>query len=366
MRWEPGFICSGNEFESFWSDLKTESTASRKGLFIAGRGFDPRTTEGPSVIARVGFPIEKFWAIRLTDPLEVPDRPRNPAAAENESQMRDLFPDAKFEICEIAMRNDEGRLVGSAEIRRKFADPRRFSDYTDIIVDITAMPTSVSFPLLGTLISLADEIVAKNIPPFNLHCIVCENAELDEMISQEGGDFSDYIDPFRGKSGLAAQPDPITIWAPVLGERQFAPLQKIHEMLSPAEVKPFLPSPSLDPRRADQLVAEYHTLLFDTFEVGPRGFIYADERDPFDIYRQISELAVEYARALSPLGTTNTVVSAHSSKLLSLGVLLAAFENDLAIAHVEPTGYDLDPAAMDVGTNELFEIWLTGAAYDAD
>ena len=127
-----------------------------------------------------------------------------------------------------------------------------------------------------------------------------------------------------------------------------------------------MPFPSRNPRRGDELVSEYHSLLFDEWEVSPRGFIYADERDPFDIYRQIGELAADYAESLAPLGAANTVVSAHSSKLLSLGVLLAAFEHNLAIAHVEPTAYDVDEAAEDQEANELFEIWLTGEAYDAN
>ena len=56
-------------------------------------------------------------------------------------------------------------------------------------------------------------------------------------------------------------------------------------------------------------------------------------------------------------------MSAHSSKLLSLGVLLAAYEHKLAVAHVEPTDYDFDQKAVDLEANELFEVWLTGEAY---
>ena len=43
MRWNPGFLCSGDQFQPFWSDLAKDSAASRNGLLIAGRGFDPRT-----------------------------------------------------------------------------------------------------------------------------------------------------------------------------------------------------------------------------------------------------------------------------------------------------------------------------------
>ena len=365
MRWDPGFLHSGTGFESFWTGLATEPGSTRRGLLIAGRGFDPRTTAGPRAIATAQFPIAACCLIRLTNPQESPGRPRNWSAATNEKTMRSLFPNAQFELNEIAVRDASGRLMGSAQIRTLLASRDWLAGFTDVIVDITALPTSVTFPLLGTLISAYDTLCDERRTAFNLHCIVCENADLDERIVAEGGDDADYIDPFRGRSGLAAEAEPITIWAPVLGERQPAALRKIYEMLGPAEVKPFLPFPSLNARRGDEIVAEYHSLLFDTWQVDPRGFIYADERDPFDIYRQLGDLAAEYARSLTPLGTANTVVSAHSSKLLSLGVLLAAFEHSLAVAHVEPTGYSLDETAVDLEANELFEVWLTGEAYVA-
>ena len=97
----------------------------------------------------------------------------------------------------------------------------------------------------------------------------------------------------------------------------------------------------------------------------PRDFIYADERDPFDIYRQLVGLSTDYAQSLEKLGDAYTILSAHSSKLLSLGVLLAAVECSLAVMNVEPTGYDQPENAGGLETNELFEVWLAGEAYDA-
>ena len=363
MRWDSGFLCSGTEFGDFWTALATDSGSARRGLFIAGRGFDPRTTVGPRAIAKSRFPIDACCLIRLTNPQESPDRPRSQEAAGNEAEMRGVFATASFEIQEVAVRDENGRLVGSARVRALFTDLDWLAGFTDVIVDISALPTSVSFPLIGTLISASDELRRLERAPFNLHCIVCENADIDEKTVAEGGDVAEYIDRFRGRGGLAGDPDPTTIWAPVLGEREEAALRKIHEMLGPDEVKPFLPSPSRDPRRGDDLVAEYHSLLFDSWGIDPRGFIYADERDPFDIYRQLGELAIDYSRSLKPLGPARTVVSAHSSKLLSLGILLAAYEHTLAIAHVEPTGYRLDSSAVNHEANELFEVWLTGEAY---
>ena len=366
MRWDPGFICSGKHFEPFWGDLSNGPASSRRGLLIAGRGIDPRTSVGPNAIKRSGFPITACWLLRLLHPFDNPDRPRSKSAADNEATVRGLFGNTAFDVKEIQVLNENGRLVGSGQIRSLLSNLPWLTSFSDVIVDITALPTSISFPLLGILITISDNVRKANSATFNLHCIVCENPATDEIIVSDGGDVAEYIDPFRGRGGLAGQPEPITIWAPVLGERQSASLGKIYDMLSPAEVKPFLPFPSRNPRRGDELISAYRLLLFDTWQVDPRAFIYADERDPFDIYRQIGELALDYEQFLKPLGSTNTVVSAHSSKLLSLGVLLAAFEHKLAVAHVEPTEYRLQETSVSQEANEMFEIWLTGDAYETE
>ena len=364
MKWDPGFLCSGDNFQAFWSDLATEPNSNRNGLLIAGRGFDPRTTVGPSAIMGAGFPITSCCLIQLKPPFDNPDRTRSRAAADNEATMRDLFKHVAFNLNEIPVLNQNGRPISFPHIRNLLTNPGWLAGFTDVIVDISAFPTSVSFPLLAILIEISDPQHQLTSSTFNLHCVVCENAEIDRLIVSEGGDVAEYIDPFRGQHDLAGVSDPITIWAPVLGERQSHALAKIHSTLGPVEVKPFLPSPSLQPRRGDEIVSEYRSLLFGTWGVDPRGFIYADERDPFDIYRQIVDLANDYTESLAPLGNAYTIVSAHSSKLLSLGVLLAAVERKLAVMHVEPTGYYLPETINGLESNELFEVWLTGEAYD--
>ena len=364
MRWDFGFFCGGDQFQSFWNDLARSARGNRRAVLFAGRGIDPRTVYGPAALAESGFPVTKCRLIRITSPYDAPNRPRSQEAAKNERSMRLLFKNADFEVSNIKVLNQNGTLAGPAHIRRLVNSPGWLKGFTDVIVDITALPTSISFPLLGTLIAISDANERKCNSTFNLHCIVCENPEVDQWIQSEGGDVAEYIDPFRGKGGMAGGSDPVTIWLPVLGEKRAAVLRKIYDMLNPTEVKPFLPSPSGNPRRGDELVAEYRSLLFDTWEVGPRDFIYADERNPFDIYRQICELAWDYSQFLKPLGTVNTVVSSNSSKLLSLGVMLAAFEQGLAVAHVEPTTYVESSTQADCESNELFEVWLTGEAYN--
>ena len=133
-----------------------------------------------------------------------------------------------------------------------------------------------------------------------------------------------------------------------------------------------MPSPSLNPRRGDSLVLEYRDFLFDTLNVEPRNFIYAAERNPFEVYRQIRRTILHYREALKPLGGSKAVLSTLSSKLMSLGVLLVAYELkslkvDVGIAHIEANGYKItegfDEKAIS-SKSELFGLWIFGECYE--
>jgi hypothetical protein len=105
-----------------------------------------------------------------------------------------------------------------------------------------------------------------------------------------------------------------------------------------------LPWPARDPRRGDRIVLEYRQLLFDEIRLEPRNVIHGAERNPFDLYRTLGALHERYCQALSPLGPVAMVLSSHSSKLLSVGVLLTAYEHRLEVQHVSPGTYGLRAA----------------------
>ena len=360
FRWELSYQCPPSEFRSFWTELARST--ERSTLLIVGRGFDPRTVEAPAALAAVGLTVSELRLVHLVDRYNPSHAAEQTVRAEaNERGIRDLFPKTNIDVLEIESRTEDGRTSGGSQVSQACIELGPFGRFTDVIVDITALPSSIFFPLIGTLLSERDREMD---PSWNLHCVVCENAVLDERILAEGGDRAERIYGFGGEYDRAAEPEAVRVWAPVLGERQADSLRKIEDAVGPNEVKPVLPFPSGDPRRGDRLVAEYHSLIFDSWEVDQQGFIYAHEQDPFDLYLQLGRLSQDYVAALEPIGTARTVLSSHSSKLLSLGVLLTAFEHGLPVMHVEPTGYqstDLDSYA---DQNELFEVWLAGEAYE--
>ena len=358
LRWANHYLCPPTEFEEFWQDYA--KTGTRSSLLIAGRGFDPRTLEAPRALVHSGLQIAAARLMHLVDYYN-PSHPasQSESAKANEEELRSLLGSHNVSVESVVTRTADGRVTGGQQAYNRYAafNP---AAYTDVIVDITALPTSIYFSLLGTLLKMHDNTSAT----WNLHCVVCEDAQMDHAIRPEGGDQAELMYGFTGGFGQASQEDHLTVWAPVLGENQSDALRKIGSVIGASDVKPVLPFPSQNPRRGDNLVSEYEADIFETWNVGPSGLIYAHEQDPFDLYEQLSALKTDYSRALELAGTVRTVVSAHASKLLSLGVLLAAYEHDLAVMHVEPTGYAGFEDNLPGSTNELFEFWLAGEPYE--
>jgi hypothetical protein len=237
-----------------------------------------------------------------------------------------------------------------------------------VIIDISSLPSEIYFPLIRAFLD-ADE---HGEFAGNLLVTVCENPKIDELIQREGGERALPIGSFR--SGLFAEtgvPSNV-VWSPVLGSVKAEELTKIHnELRRPStrlvEICPVLPFPARNPRRADDIVLALRQFLADEIRMEPRNYLYAHEGDPFDLYRQLGNLQKRYRRTLGPLGgATKVVVSAHSSKMLSVGVLLAGVEFDLPVMHVARSGYWIDGTEHLPSVeleNRLHTLWLCGEPY---
>jgi len=274
----------------------------------------------------------------------------------------------------VRMWSADGRRIGSRSAAGLFSSLRDFKGYTDIVVDISALTRGIYFPLIAKILYVLDEGAADqgcNKP--NLHVVVAEDPMLDRRVQDEGvDDTASYVHPFGGGLEMEATADHPKVWIPVLGESQRTQLERIHDLVMPDEIAPLLPSPSLNPRRSDDLLLEYRELLFDRLRVEPSNFIFACERNPFEVYRQIRRAVLHYRDALQPLGGCKAVLSALSTKLLSVGALLVAYELkqvkvDVGIAHVECQGYSIERSAEGEGAttqSELFGLWLWGECYE--
>ena len=104
--------------------------------------------------------------------------------------------------------------------------------------------------------------------------------------------------------------------------------------------------------------------MIDGLEVEPANFIYADESNPFDLYRGLSRLHDRYRAALKPLGDAAVGVSIHSSKTLSLGALLAAYEHRMPVVNASyERHYAMsreEVTAELVAATRVATLWLVG------
>ena len=353
----------GDQFQPFWRQLRADS--ERRLLFICGAGFDPRALAAVNAIMATGVDVAQCRLVEFASGSGLVAEEDLNRAETHRDTLRTLFKDDALATVQVAMRSEDGRGTGGIRISEAFRDPQTYVGFSDVVVDITALPAELYFPLIGTLLTVWDSDRGKSLRLRNLHVVVCDNPQVDSMISPEGGDKAELMYGFAGTLQRASIGAPIPIWSPVLGENQYERLQKITEFLRPEVIAPILPFPAQNPRRGDDLLLEYSSLIYETWAVDPTDIIYADEQNPFDVYAKICALAEDYAESLEPIGTAQVAVSSHSSKLHSLGVLLAAWERNLGVAHVQPTGHVVNGSfRTEHAQGELFEIWLDGEAYE--
>jgi len=372
LRWRDYFLREGDRFDYFWKPFLAER--KRDVLFVLGHGFDSRMCNGLERLLGLGGEGARDVAlISFDEGRESPSHTYASQSKENGERLEKLIQDrGKIGHRTITMVSEEGRRVGARSIAHEFSSPAEFSSYTDVVVDISALPRGLYMPLLAKFLALFD-VESRDGEKRNLHVIVSHSPATDGAIVEEGLEESaSYLYGFAAAAlesySTSGQPK---IWIPVLGKHQRLQLERIHTLVSPDEICPLLPSPAQDPREGDSLMIEYRDLLFDQLRVEPRNIIYAAESNPFEVYRQLMRSILHYHRALNPLGGCKIALSAMSSKLASIGVLLAAYELGqrdpkvtVGVAHVESQGYRVE--SMDTApSTTLFTMWLSGECYVA-
>lgn len=357
--------------------LKTVICESGKRVaLVMGAGFDPRMTDCLKLLASYDDVQIQVHLLRLGRPGSVNQEELADLVTKNTDKVDELLGergsvtsvDTEFEEED---RNSTAPSASdkSAEFARDF-DP---SGIDSVIVDISSLPQGLYFPLLEVLIAQRRDDFSTN--KTSLYVFVSENIELDGRITPlELQEDAYMVPPFR--SALTGTDDtrPI-IWFPVLGEGEYEQLTRIQKLLPPRvelEVCPVLPMPSSNPRRADMLIREYEPALQNIWLIDSRSFIYSDEQNPFHLYSQLIRAASRYRKALSEIGGCRAVISCHSSKLLSLGALLAASElnqidsDDFAVglANVDATAYRLKKTEVSEVSSTCFLVPILGEVYE--
>ena len=374
-RWNPYVLLHDETVKELWTDHFDKG--DRKVLFILGKGFDGRMN------LCIESLLDKCPGLDLASLLINFDEGKSSNSheyadlvTENVKELEELLKDKELKHKSIQLWNSSGkkrRRIGDREAANIFNDYDSIKDYTDIIVDISALPRGIYFSMIGKLLSLIDTYCIN----FSINLFVCvaENASIDNLIQENSIDEDiDYLYGFGGEISLEANSDKPLIWFPILGETKAMHMRKAFSKITEAkdrlyEICPTLPFPSKDPRRSDTIFNEYYELLFDELNIEPQNIMYVHERNPFEVYNKLSEAVGNYQDSLEIINGCKVALSTFSSKLLSIGTLLTAFENQdsVGVLNVDSQGYkivDKNSLKNLKSESEIFVTWLTGIPYN--
>jgi hypothetical protein len=233
------------------------------------------------------------------------------------------------------------------------------------------MSRGVFIPLLHKILSLIDSHETL----INLHVLVTENYLLDSHIEDNGVEQTAEFIHGLSIRDISNTQEFKEIWIAILGEKQLEQYEKIRNSVSPVSTCAILPFPSKNLRRGDNLINEYQDKLLNDSDFDMKNVIYVDEQNPFQVYRLISKTIERHSQSLKIFGGTKVIVSALSSKLLTVGAFLAVYETKIleksrtdlrvGIKHVDSISHKfvVEDEEELLKNNELFHMWIAGEPY---
>ena len=366
MRWDPYSLTRDAEFDVFWATRL--ATEGRRILLILGRGFDVRTLETARRLHALGAAFD-VWQLVFDNGLGDSEK-RAKLIEANHKGLLALVSEDRITAVPVAIGGSAGLAVTPRNTQEALERAGDFTAYDNVVIDISAMPRMVAMTAVSVLLYRFDSFARSDGPNINLHVTTAESVSAD--LGAAKGSLRDSVSFVRGFSGhLEAQTSQTwpRVWFPVLGEGQRERLALIREHVNPDEICPVIPFPTKRPRRGDEVVGEHRDLLFEDFQIEPANILLASEYNPFEAYKQIFKAMDRYKRALRITGGCKLFVSPLSSKLLSIGVLLACYDHrfgdgaaedfDVGIPYVETAVYG-DPEQGAAETFELYSMWIRG------
>jgi hypothetical protein len=389
MLWDRYVFRRGNGVHELWDRLFDGRPV--KLLYIAGRGFDVRAQaamrELVSSLTASGRKIESaqlvlvgFSDYELAEDIAA-------LSEENANKLQDIFSVVgESKNIFIGSSSDGEDDIGASAalgvgIKAVLGELR---DQTDIVLDVSSLPRVAYLALLtnmlNRLVPNKAQVLGGPSPlaanGVNFQVLVAEDARLDGIIRAEDPSNDLVLIPgFMGAMHAESVRDWPLVWFPILGENRAGQLQKLvslAEIPDSAEICPVLPHPSRNPRRADDLLVEYTTPLFDTLRTPTTNILHVHESNPFEAYRQLLRAMTRYRDSMMILGGCRIVVTPLGSKLVTLGAGLACFEMrpadlnakyGVAIPHAEPKRYVASVDELKGSRPEISTLLLTGEAY---
>ena len=346
--------------ESFYQQYFTSNT--RRCVFIGGAGFDPRSV---GILEKLCVSLgDRLHTIVLREERPNPDSELLNRANRNLNIIESICRSLTIE--EIDIFSDDNAVVGGHNAIRVLEEID-FKNYTDIVLDMSALSNGISYPIAAYFFQQADQA------NLNLHIVVQSNPQFDDAISSQANDRVEVVKGFKLESPYGGHEKAI-LWLPVLSESNYRSMPLLHTSINPHDICPILPFPSEDPKKGDRIASNFYAYITDDWvsapdsewNVEPQSFLYADDRKPLDIYRSIISLDNERTPVFEALGGSTMVLSPSGNKTSSMGVLMAALERSFPVVCVEALSYDVDWSkidAVDTNATEFVHIWLKGEAY---
>jgi hypothetical protein len=340
----------------------------RKCLLIGGAGFDPRSTALVKSLSQILATRLNVYLIREERPDPDPELVRR--ADLNIKEIEEYCENVT--VVPVDIFAADNAVVGGRNVVSAIKEIK-YSEYTDIVVDASALSMGISYPVVSFVFELACDHFGTML---NVHLVVMSNPELDALITSEPNERASDVHGFMRRE-LFGDSEKARLWLPLLSEGRELVLKMIHGAISPQDTCPILPFPSVDAKKGDRVAfdvfasiqSDWGGPLENDWGLDPRNFVYADERRPLDIYRTILRIDEERTPVFEALGGSIVILSPLGSKIPAIGALMAALERKFPVVYVEALAYTVNWERVDASNSSdsrMVHIWLYGDAYFKD
>jgi hypothetical protein len=345
-------VSQGGDCAQFFQDY---ITAERKVLCIGTLGFNDICLHFPLALGRYA---QVDFLLLVEERPEVSEILRLAATRNKGVLLQSLTGrQVTFESIDIVASEDTANVAGR---RAAQACARALQQaYTDVFVDASSMSRGVCFPVVKYAFERS-----KQSGGAQAHVMTAGRNRSSIRAQSTSSDSPQFVHGFQGEMDTYQTRKAIKLWIPQLSENAVTSLSRIQSKLAPDESCPILPFPSWDPRRGDKLLKEFQHPILGDWNVNLLDIIYAHESNPMDVCATIMRIHRSRSEALaaSTKVPSATVLSPSGSRIGSVGMLLAAMDQDLPIMYEESIGYSSPLSSVPPLSQEppehLWHIWL--------
>lgn len=341
-KWERRQIISQGKINEWF---KLNYSTDKHFLYILGMGFDKRMCDGVMQFIKTGIPFT-LWKVTFDEGESSPSREYQNESNKNKEMLDSIAAGIPAQEKNIVFWQNDGRSsryiaeISASKIIKSSAN--ELCAFSDIIFDISALPQTLYLCMLNMLLNCCNT-------DQTVYIIVNENYTID--MKTEPVEIDEFAHEMQGFSAPTEDLESVLIWYPILGEVNPLLLKKHYDYLISSskhvdEICPVVPFPAVDVRRADNILKGYRKEFFSDWKIDKKNIIYASETNPLRVCESLYSTSMHYKKVLRPLGECKFVFSAITSKLMSIGVFLAAYDLkkekvNISLLNVNNKGYKI-------------------------